>query len=182
MCGKVRRIELRTLCIQSRRGPPLLLPEQVPPPPVLHTPIMAAVFQEKADTVTESAHTAGIAQAAPQDKPAAFGACPGAWALAWPGSRYPPCTVAPHSSLVPPCGPNITSCSTQLLSSSRCQPCYLWQAEVSTLDLNTGPCFLAVPSWASPSTSLRHSCPVGEMLATAQCYGKYLKCPGWSRA
>lgn len=76
----------------------LLLPEQVSSSsssPALLTPITAAVFQEKANAVTESARTVGIAQAAPQDKPAAFRDCPGAWALAWPGSRYPPCTVAP---------------------------------------------------------------------------------------
>lgn len=115
VCGKAWRIELRTLYAKQEGCLHLLLPE-------LLTRIMAAVFQEKANAATESARTVGIAQAAPQDKPAAFRA------LAWPGSRYPPCTVAPHSPCLwsPPCGPNITSCPTRLFSNSRYQACCLW--------------------------------------------------------
>lgn len=90
-CGKVWRIELRTCVCKAGEV-------SSPPSRALLTPITAAVFQENANSVTESARTVGIAQAAPQDKPAAFRTCPGACALAWPGSRYPPCTVAPHFS------------------------------------------------------------------------------------
>lgn len=73
-CGKVRGIELGAMCMPGKHSinlagkegcPYLPLPKQVPPSSAPPTPTppppVAAVFQEKANVIPESAHIVGIA-------------------------------------------------------------------------------------------------------------------------